>query len=107
MWLMLQKPDDYVVATEDSHTVEEFLEQAFVFVDLNWKDHVEIDPWYFRPSEVDSLRGSSEKITRLLGWKPKVGFMQIVAMMVSSYLEAAQREKVLADHSHIASHQQR
>ncbi|BBM97936.1 GDPmannose 4,6-dehydratase [Marchantia polymorpha subsp. ruderalis] len=108
MWLMLQqeKPDDYVVATEDSHTVEEFLEESFGYVGLNWKDYVEIDQRYFRPSEVDNLRGSSAKIREKLGWQPKVGFKQLVAMMVDADLEAAKREKVLADHGHIAPQQQ-
>ncbi|CAK9226849.1 unnamed protein product [Sphagnum tenellum] len=108
MWLMLQqeKPDDYVVATEESHTVEEFLEEAFGFVGLDWKEYVEIDPRYFRPSEVDNLRGSAEKARKVLGWKPKVGFKQLVAMMVSGDLERANREKVLVDNGYIDSHQQ-
>lgn len=99
MWLMLQQdtPDDYVLATEDSHTVEEFLIEAFGYVGLDWKDYVETDQRYFRPSEVDNLRGSSAKAREKLGWKPKVTFKQLVAMMVDSDLEKAQREKVLAD----------
>lgn len=108
MWLMLQqdKPDDYVVATDDSHTVEEFLKEAFGYVGLDWKDHVLIDPRYFRPSEVDNLRGDSSKARRLLGWAPKVGFKQLVAMMVDSDLELAKREKVLVDAGYIDSQQQ-
>eukprot|EP00250_Pteridium_aquilinum_P010685 c19564_g1_i2 orf=281-1333(-) len=108
MWLMLQqdKPDDYVVATEDSHSVEEFLEEAFGYVGLNWKDHVEIDPRYFRPAEVDNLRGSAAKAKELLKWAPKVNFKQLVAMMVDSDLEKAKREKVLVEHGYIDSHQQ-
>ncbi|CAM6045059.1 unnamed protein product [Sphagnum compactum] len=108
MWLMLQqeKPDDYVVATEESHTVEEFLEEAFGYVGLDWKDYVEIDPRYFRPSEVDNLRGSAEKAKKALGWTPKVGFKQLVAMMVSGDLDRAKREKVLVDNGYIDSHQQ-
>ena len=108
MWLMLQqeKPDDYVVATEDSHTVEEFLEEAFGYVGLNWKEHVEIDPRYFRPSEVDNLRGSAAKAKKELGWTPKVGFKQLVSMMVEADLEKAKREKVLVEHGYIDSHQQ-
>ncbi|MBA0743290.1 hypothetical protein Gogos_005992, partial [Gossypium gossypioides] len=63
MWMMLQqeKPDDYVVATEESHTVEEFLEVAFSYVGLKWKDHAVIDKWYFRPAEGDNLKGDSSK----------------------------------------------
>jgi len=108
MWLMLQqdKPDDYVVATDDSHTVEEFLKEAFEYVGLDWNDHVLIDPRYFRPAEVDNLRGDSSKARKLLGWAPKVGFKQLVAMMVDSDLELAKREKVLVDAGYIDSQQQ-
>ncbi|MCO5563363.1 hypothetical protein L7F22_017004 [Adiantum nelumboides] len=108
MWLMLQqdKPDDYVVATEKSHTVEEFLEEAFGYVGLNWRDHVQIDPRYFRPAEVDNLKGSAAKAKAVLGWAPKVSFKQLVGMMVDSDLEKAKREKVLVEHGYIDSHQQ-
>jgi GDPmannose 4,6-dehydratase len=84
MWMMLQqdKPDDYVVATGESHTVGEVLEVAFGALDLDWKKHVEIDPRYFRPTEVDHLRGDSGKAQRALGWKPKVTFKQLIEMMV-------------------------
>eukprot|EP00271_Cylindrocystis_brebissonii_P001303 TRINITY_DN1159_c1_g6_i1.p1 TRINITY_DN1159_c1_g6~~TRINITY_DN1159_c1_g6_i1.p1 ORF type:complete len:352 (+),score=56.68 TRINITY_DN1159_c1_g6_i1:219-1274(+) len=103
MWLMLQqeKPDDYVLATEESHTVEEFLVAAFGHVGLDWKDHVEVDQRYFRPSEVDNLRGSAAKAKAKLGWKPKVGFMELVAMMVDADVDSAKREKVLADAGYI------
>ncbi|MQM01226.1 hypothetical protein Taro_033974 [Colocasia esculenta] len=99
MWMMLQQdePGDYVVATEESHTVEEFLQAAFGYVGLNWKDHVVIDKRYFRPAEVDNLRGDSTKTRRVLGWKPKVGFQELVKMMVDEDLELAKREKVLVD----------
>lgn len=108
MWLMLQQdsPGDYVVATEDSHTVEEFLEAAFGHVGLDWKKHVEIDPRYFRPSEVDNLRGSAAKAKKILNWKPKVDFKQLVSMMVESDLERAQREKVLVDNGFLGAHSQ-
>eukprot|EP01018_Ginkgo_biloba_P032470 Gb_28531 [translate_table: standard] len=108
MWLMLQqdKPDDYVVATDDAHTVEEFLEEAFGYVGLDWRDHVLIDPRYFRPAEVDNLRGDSSKARKVLQWAPKVGFKQLVAMMVDSDLEIARREKVLVDAGYIDSQQQ-
>ena len=84
MWLMLQqdKPDDYVVATGESHSVRELLDVAFGAIDLDWKKYVEIDPRYFRPTEVDHLQGSAAKARRVLGWKPKVGFRQLVEMMV-------------------------
>lgn len=108
MWLMLQqeKPDDYVVATEESHTVEEFLEVSFGYVGLNWKDHVEIDKRYFRPTEVDNLKGDASKAKEMLGWKPKVGFEKLVKMMVDEDLELAKREKVLADAGYIDAQQQ-
>jgi GDPmannose 4,6-dehydratase len=84
MWLMLQqdKPDDYVVATGESHSVRELLDIAFGAMDLDWKKHVEIDPRYFRPTEVDHLQGNAAKARRVLGWKPKIGFRQLVEMMV-------------------------
>ncbi|CAA7403478.1 unnamed protein product [Spirodela intermedia] len=108
MWLMLQqdKPDDYVVATEESHTVEEFLEVAFGYAGLKWKDHVVIDKRYFRPAEVDNLKGDSSKARRELGWRPKVSFQQLVQMMVDEDTELAKREKVLVDAGYIDPHQQ-
>ncbi|XP_071716284.1 GDP-mannose 4,6 dehydratase 1 [Rutidosis leptorrhynchoides] len=108
MWLMLQqeKPDDYVVATEESHTVEEFLEKAFGYVGLNWKDHVVIDKRYFRPTEVDNLKGDSSKARKVLGWKPKVGFEPLVKMMVDEDVEMAKREKVLVDAGYMDAQQQ-
>ncbi|MCO5610698.1 hypothetical protein L7F22_064939 [Adiantum nelumboides] len=108
MWLMLQqdKPDDYVVATEESHTVEEFLEEAFGHVGLKWQDHVEVDPRYFRPAEVDNLKGCASKAKQVLEWAPKVSFKQLVAMMVDSDVEKAKREKVLVEHGFIDVRQQ-
>jgi GDPmannose 4,6-dehydratase len=84
MWLMLQqdKPDDYVVATGESHTVREVLDISFGALDLDWKKHVEIDPRYFRPTEVDHLHGDASKARRVLGWQPKVSFKQLIEMMV-------------------------
>ncbi|KAM0826284.1 hypothetical protein ACQ4PT_068978 [Festuca glaucescens] len=99
MWLMLQqdKPADYVVATQECHTVEEFLQAAFGHAGLDWKDHVAIDKKYFRPAEVDSLQGDASKSRKELGWKPKVGFQQLVQMMVDNDIELAKQEKVLVD----------
>lgn len=99
MWLMLQqeKPDDYVLATEASFTVEEFLIEAFGYVGLDWKEYVEIDPRYFRPSEVDNLRGSAKKAREALKWKPKVDFKKLVAMMIDADLDRAKREKTLVE----------
>ena len=99
MWLMLQQdePDDFVVATGQSHSVREFLEEAFDYAALDWRRHVEIDPRYFRPSEVDHLRGDASKARAKLGWAPTVGFSELVRMMVDHDWEAARRERVLSD----------
>jgi GDPmannose 4,6-dehydratase len=84
MWTMLQqdKPDDYVIATGESHSVRELCEVAFSELDLDWKKYVEIDPRYFRPTEVDHLKGSPEKARKAFGWQPKVTFRQLIQMMV-------------------------
>lgn len=86
MWLMLQqpKPDDYVIATGETHTVRELVEVAFSHVGLNWEDYVEIDPKFIRPAEVDLLIGDPSKAKKVLGWKPKVNFEGLVKMMVES-----------------------
>lgn len=99
MWLMLQQdePDDYVVATGVSHTVRDFLEEAFGRVGLDWRKHVEVDPRYFRPSEVDHLRGDASKAKAKLGWTPSVPFKDLVQMMVDKDLELARRERTLSD----------
>jgi GDPmannose 4,6-dehydratase len=90
MWLMLQQdePDDYVVATRESHSVEEFLEEAFSYQNLDWRNHVEIDPRYFRPTEVDHLLGDSTKAEKKLKWRPRVPFRELVRMMVDADLRA-------------------
>jgi GDPmannose 4,6-dehydratase len=88
MWLMLQQdePDDYVIATGETHSVREFLDEAFGYLGLDWKEHVEIDPRYFRPAEVDLLVGDATKAKKKLGWEPKVTFKQLVRMMVDTDL---------------------
>ncbi|MDD3151248.1 MAG: GDP-mannose 4,6-dehydratase [Candidatus Gastranaerophilales bacterium] len=93
MWLMLQqdKPDDYVIATNESHTLEEFLSEAFSHVGLNWKDHVRTDPSFIRPSDVITLRGDYTKAHTKLGWEPKIKFKELVRMMVESDLERLQK----------------
>jgi GDPmannose 4,6-dehydratase len=90
MWLMLQAdaPDDYVIATGETHSVREFLELAFSHAGLDWQTHVEIDPRYFRPSEVDVLQGDSTKARERLGWAPKVGFEELVTLMVDADVTA-------------------
>ncbi|MFF2157540.1 GDP-mannose 4,6-dehydratase [Paenibacillus chitinolyticus] len=89
MWLMLQqdKPDDYVISTGETHTVEELVEIAFNHVGLNWRDYVVIDPKFVRPAEVDLLLGDCTKAKEQLGWELEVGFEQLVKMMVDSDLE--------------------
>jgi GDPmannose 4,6-dehydratase len=86
MWMMLQQdePDDYVIATGESHSVQEFVEQAFGHVGLDWRRHVVQDPALLRPAEVDRLVGDSSKARHFLGWTPKVGFPELVRMMVDA-----------------------
>ena len=100
MWLMLQqdKADDYVVATGETHSVREFLDEVFGYLGLDWRQHVEIDPRYFRPSEVDLLLGDAAKARRALGWQPRVGFRDLARMMVDADLKVAQKAKILKDH---------
>jgi GDPmannose 4,6-dehydratase len=90
MWLMLQHdaPEDFVIATGEAHSVREFLEEAFAHVDLDWREYVEIDPWYFRPTEVDFLLGDPGKAHRVLGWQPRVSFQELVRLMVDADLQA-------------------
>lgn len=90
MWLMLQQeqPDDYVVATGETHSVQEFLDLAFGYVNLNWQDYVEFDERYLRPTEVDLLIGDASKAKAKLGWEPSVTFEQLVCLMVDADLKA-------------------
>jgi len=89
MWRMMQqeKPDDYVLATGETHSVREFLDLAFEYVGLDWKKYVEIDPRYYRPAEVDLLLGDATKAKNELGWKPRVSFPELVRMMVDADLK--------------------
>ncbi len=89
MWLMLQqsKPDDYVIATGETYSVKQFLEEAFGYAKMDWRKYVAIDKKYFRPTEVDLLLGDSSKARRVLKWKPKVKFPQLVRMMVDADME--------------------
>jgi GDPmannose 4,6-dehydratase len=102
MWRMLQQdqPDDYVVATGESISIREFLGLTFGRLDLDWQKHVEIDPRYFRPAEVDHLEGDPGKSRKLLGWEPKTDIRTLAAMMVDSDLRLAQKELVLRDAGH-------
>jgi len=89
MWLMLQQdtPDDYAVGTGEAHTVREFVQLAFASADLDWQKYVEVDPRYFRPAEVDYLCADASKISKKLGWRPTVGFEELVRIMVQADIE--------------------
>ncbi|MCM8817444.1 MAG: GDP-mannose 4,6-dehydratase [Candidatus Omnitrophica bacterium] len=91
MWLMLQheKPDDFVIGTGQSHSVEEFVQEAFSYVDLDWKKFVKIDKRYFRPLEVDNLIADSSKAKKILRWHPKIDFQKLVKIMVDSDMKRA------------------
>ncbi len=99
MWLMLQQdqPDDYVIATGETHSVRDLLQEAFSYVDLNWQDVVEIDSSLFRPAEVHIVCGDASKARRVLNWTPTVSFSQLVRMMVDYDLELARAEIAAAD----------
>jgi GDPmannose 4,6-dehydratase len=94
MWLMLQQdqPDDYVIATGETHTVREFLEVAFGHANLDWNDYVKIDQRYFRPAEVDLLIGDPSKAKKQLGWSPKVTFKELTQIMVDADIEALRKQ---------------
>jgi GDPmannose 4,6-dehydratase len=100
MWLMMQaeEADDYVVATGETHSVREFLDETFGHLDLDWKKYVEIDPRYYRPAEVDLLLGDATKARTILGWEPKVDFKSLVKLMVEHDLVLARREQLTAQH---------
>ena len=95
MWLMLQQDrgDDYIIATNETHSVREFLEAAFEHAGLDWKKYVEIDPRYFRPAEVDRLIGDYSKARRQLAWEPKTKFVDLVKLMVDADIELLRRHR--------------
>ena len=95
MWLMVQqdKGDDFVIATNETHSVREFLELAFAHAGLDWKEHVEIDPRYYRPTEVDLLIGDYSKAKKVLGWAPKTRFPDLVKLMVDADVELLRRHR--------------
>ncbi|MBA7685164.1 GDP-mannose 4,6-dehydratase [subsurface metagenome] len=99
-WLMLQqdKPDDYVVATGESHSVKEFVDEVFSYLDLDWQKYVEIDQRYFRPSEVDYLQGDASKAKKVLKWEPKVTFKELARIMTDADMKIAENEKIIEDH---------
>lgn len=97
MWLMIQaeEPDDYVIATGETHSVREFLDEAFGLLDLDWKEYVAIDPRYYRPAEVELLLGDATKARQKLGWEPKVSFKELVRLMVDHDHQLARQEQVV------------
>ena len=101
MWMMLQakEPQDFVVATGETHSVREFLDEVFGHLDLDWKKYVEVDPRYFRPAEVDLLLGDATKARKELGWAPRVTFKALARMMTDADWKLAKRERVVRDHN--------
>jgi GDPmannose 4,6-dehydratase len=100
MWLMLQReaPDDYVIATGETHSVQEFVEVVFDTLGLDWEKHVRIDSQYLRPAEVDLLLGDASKAERELGWRPKVKFKELVRLMVEHDHQLARQERLIKEH---------
>jgi GDPmannose 4,6-dehydratase len=96
MWLMLQheEPDDFVVATGETHSIRDFLDFTFGRLDLDWQDYVEIDPQYFRPAEVQLMQGDSTKAQRILAWQPQVRCQELAELMVDSDLKWATDQQV-------------
>jgi len=94
MWLMLQQdePEDYVIATGETHSIRELLEEAFSYVGLDWRKYLEIDQRYYRPAEVDLLIGDSSKAKGKLGWEAKTKFKDLVRLMIDADMEAAKKE---------------
>jgi GDPmannose 4,6-dehydratase len=96
MWMMLQQeqPDDYVIATGETHSVRDFLDEAFGYVKMDWRKYVDIDPRYYRPTEVDLLLGDASKARNILGWQPRVKFRDLVQMMVDADLQSESRRGI-------------
>jgi len=94
MWLMLQQdtPDDFIIATGETHSIKEFLDEAFGYLDMDWKAYVHIDPYYFRPNELNLLQGDMSKAKKILNWEPKVSFKELVKMMVDADMQLAKKE---------------
>ena len=99
MWLMLQQEqaDDYVIATNETHSIEEFLDLAFNYVNLNWREYVEFDERYLRPAEVDLLQGDSTKARQQLGWEPSVTFEELVRLMVDADIKALNEHRTFGN----------
>ena len=102
MWMMLQqdRPGDYVIATGETHSVREFCEEVFDRLGMDWSRYVEVDPRYFRPTEVDLLLGDSTKARKVLGWRPKVTFKDLAALMVDADWNLAKKERLVKEAGH-------
>ena len=100
MWLVLQQdnPEDFVIATGETHSVKEFLGEVFGHLGLDWQEYVSIDPRYYRPSEVDILQGDASKAKKILGWEPRVSFQELARMMADADMKLAENEKILKEH---------
>jgi len=103
MMLQHSVPETFVVATGESYSVREFLDVASEYAEVDWRKHVEFDARYLRPTEVDSLCGDSSKARQLLGWKPEIGFRDLVKSMVDGDIELARQELTLAGAGHTVS----
>ncbi len=103
MWLMLQldKPDDFVIATGETYSVREFVKATFSLLNLDWEKHIRLDSRYLRPTEVDLLQGDSRKARQSLGWQPKVGFQQLVQMMVEADWKLARKERLIKENKSV------
>jgi len=99
MWLILQqdRPEDFVIATGEMHSVREFLDEVFGYLEMDWHEYVEIDERYFRPTEVDVLQGDAGKAKKVLGWEPKIGFKELARMMTDADMKSAKEEKLVKD----------
>jgi len=109
MWMMLQqeKPDDFVIATGETHSVREFAQKVFAKLGLNYNKYVMVDQRYFRPTEVDVLLGDSAKAKNILGWQPKINFENLIDMMIAADLELAKKEKTLVDAGFVRNNSER
>lgn len=95
--LQQDKPEDFVIATGESHSVKDFLDEAFSYAGLDWKQYVEIDRKYFRPTEVEFLQGDASKANKILGWRPKVGFKELIKIMVGADIKALEEMRQCRD----------
>jgi len=100
MYVMLQRDEavDYVISTGENHSVKEFVEEVFSYLELDWQEYVEIDPRYYRPTEVDTLLGDASKAKKELGWEPKISFKELARMMTDADMKLAKQEKILKEH---------